>query len=100
MRPSSALDLSAIKLLNVEFNSCSRRNLMSSGTSSGSDLAALVLPRSLYANKYAVSYTTSFSKSTVSACSASVVSPQNPEMKSLEMPTFGTKARMCFTSSE
>jgi hypothetical protein len=39
-------------------SSSRRRSLTSSGTSSGSLRAAAVLPRSLYANRYAVSYPT------------------------------------------
>ena len=69
-----------------------------SGTSSFKCLAAAVFSLMLYANINAFSYPTRCIRLTVSACSSSV-SPQNPEMKSLDNATPGISRRARATRS-
>ena len=88
-----ASDLRKLSMISLK-----RLILISCGTSSCSLRAAIVFPRSEYANIYAWSYPTRRMRSTVSAWSSSV-SPQNPAMKSDDKATPGRVARIESTSS-
>mmetsp|Transcript_5906 Transcript_5906/g.24191 ORF Transcript_5906/g.24191 Transcript_5906/m.24191 type:complete len:214 (-) Transcript_5906:1070-1711(-) len=97
-RPISSALAASAPFLCASMTSASRRFFTSSGTSSVRCLAAAVLSLMLYANMNAFSYPTRRMRLTVSACSSSV-SPQKPEMKSLDSATPGISLRARSTRS-